>query len=98
MRLPIHEFGIFDGECSSMCVQPVAVPALQGGNGKYGSTVTSPVNYLRWVHSELERTSPPRFDLWLGKALCKVIGVRYRAASDGVSPAVVHLALAASRM
>ena len=61
----MRDFGVFNGDISSMCAQPTPTAPLQAGNHKYGALTSSVERYLRWVHNELQGSRHVRHDAGL---------------------------------
>ncbi len=74
MRLDIHQFGVFEGDVSSMPILSAKPQPLQAGSHKYGSLTASPKNFLMWVFSEFRVKPAANMREWLGDQYKVIFG------------------------
>lgn len=85
----MRDFGVFDGNISSMAIKAKPTPGLQAGNHKYGRITSTVEGFMRWVHDEMQGSRHvrhdnglcpesdliPDFKTWLGPELCEQLHI-----------------------
>ena len=74
MRLDIHQYGIFEGDVSSMPILAEKPKPLQAGSHKYGSLTADPKNFLTWVFGEFREKPAANMREWLGDDYKAIFG------------------------